>query len=121
MDTRSLGRLPSLRGVEVCGSCIAGDMLLVAEWGNHRVSVFDKTSLVFLRHVGENENDGSGWVDGGSGRVCTAGGKAGSSLSAAGAVSAASEGVVVARGVSAAGGVLAICCGDLTVFHDITL
>jgi len=47
--------------------CIAGDMLLVAEWGNHRISVFDKTTLAFVRHVGENENDGSGWVDGGSG------------------------------------------------------
>ena len=31
---------------------VAGELLLVAEWGNSRVSVFERESLRFLRHIG---------------------------------------------------------------------
>lgn len=43
---------------------VAGELLLVAEWGNHRVSVFDKTSLAFVRHIGGGDDE---WYDGGDG------------------------------------------------------
>mmetsp|Transcript_29964 Transcript_29964/g.95867 ORF Transcript_29964/g.95867 Transcript_29964/m.95867 type:complete len:330 (+) Transcript_29964:54-1043(+) len=47
--------------------CLHGDELYVAEWGNHRISVFDKTSLAFLRHIGCGDEDGSEGGEGGSG------------------------------------------------------
>ena len=31
---------------------VAGELLLAAEWGNSRVSVFERESLRFLRHIG---------------------------------------------------------------------
>ena len=36
---------------------IAGGLLFVAEWGNHRVSVFEKESLAFVRHIGHGDAD----------------------------------------------------------------
>lgn len=48
--------------------CIAGDLLLVAEWGNHRISVYDKTSLRFIRHIAgvDPEDEDAEYYDGGS-------------------------------------------------------
>lgn len=46
---------------------IAGELLLVAEWGNHRVSVFDKTSLAFVRHIGGPSGGSADDYDGGAG------------------------------------------------------
>ena len=34
---------------------VAGELLLVAEWGNNRISVFNRTNLAFVRHLGGDE------------------------------------------------------------------
>ena len=49
--------------------CVIGELLLVAESGNHRISVFDKTSLEFVRHIAgaDPDDEESEWYDGGSG------------------------------------------------------
>jgi len=44
--------------------CLYEEELFVAEWGNHRISVFNKTSLAFLRHIGHGDDEG---YEGGSG------------------------------------------------------
>ena len=38
--------------------CLHDGELYVAEWGNHRISVFDATSLSFIRHIGHGDEDG---------------------------------------------------------------
>lgn len=36
---------------------VAGEQLLVAEWGNSRVSVFDRDTMAFVRHIGQTLDD----------------------------------------------------------------
>ena len=48
--------------------CVSGDLLLVAEEGNHRISIFDKNTLEFVRHIaGPSEPEEAEWYDGGNG------------------------------------------------------
>ncbi|KAL1508003.1 hypothetical protein AB1Y20_007601 [Prymnesium parvum] len=43
---------------------VVGDHLLVTEWGNHRISVFEKSTLAFERHIGQTSDEHGDPVEG---------------------------------------------------------
>lgn len=58
-SSSGVGALESPRGM-----CIVGSSLYVADWGNHRISVYDVGSGSFLRSIGSGQGSGDGQLYG---------------------------------------------------------